>query len=321
MFRGSGQTLVLPLLILLLYVLRVGLEFSGPPEALVRPLVATILLGAVIGAAVAILLRRHPMAEITSALISAALVSLLWAVGVADSRVVADFIANELLRRRHLTPMRAMEVVSGMTMFLALLTIVTAVTYPVSGVIALSDFTSPTQPSPATGVAPNVYILLLDARARSDTMEGFFGVDDEPFLDSLAGLGFDVYSGSTSNYNATELTLLSAFTGHYAEDFSNLWPAPSSGPAQTRSLRRTLKSSPLVDIFRAHGYEVDAIASPVVHVRFPDADRTIDDGGLTDLEVQLIASSTIGDVLLALQPGLILDDQRRRGGGRAGIAR
>lgn len=299
----------MPLLLLLLYWARVSLLFAGPPSTLLRPLLVTVTLGLSVGVATSLLVRRSPVAEIGGALFGALVVSLPWAIAIC-LLIGAYYIANELLHRWGRNRLDAATMVAGSGNFLAIFVAVLILSLPVSGAVALSDFNAPPEPAVIAGDRPNIYVLLLDARARSDTMATLFQEDDSGFLGSLAALGFDLYPDSTSNYNATELTLLSMFTGRYASDYPQLSPGVGDGSQQARAARRAYAGSSLIGQFRGQGYEIVSVAPPVAHVRFPDANTTIDPGGLSDLEVNLLSSSAAGGLLLKIWPDFVLDSER-----------
>ncbi len=56
---------------------------------------------------------------------------------------------------------------------------------------------------------PDVYYIVLDAYARGDTMQDFYGFDNELFLSQLEEIGFYVAECSQSNYAKTRLSIAS----------------------------------------------------------------------------------------------------------------
>ena len=67
----------------------------------------------------------------------------------------------------------------------------------------------------AQGDRPDIYFIILDAYSRQDLMKADFGFDNQPFVDQLSNLGFQVLQCSRSNYNATALSLSSMLNMNY----------------------------------------------------------------------------------------------------------
>ncbi|NMA27316.1 MAG: LTA synthase family protein [Burkholderiales bacterium] len=65
-----------------------------------------------------------------------------------------------------------------------------------------------TQRSPLQ-TRPDIYVLIADEYARTDTMLKTFGVDDSAFLENLRQMGFVVARGSQCNYSRTTPSLAS----------------------------------------------------------------------------------------------------------------
>jgi hypothetical protein len=72
---------------------------------------------------------------------------------------------------------------------------------------------SPIRPDSRT--RPDIYVIIADEYARSDTMRKTFGVDDSAFLDSLRNMGFVVARGSQCNYSRTTPSLASFLNMEY----------------------------------------------------------------------------------------------------------
>jgi hypothetical protein len=71
---------------------------------------------------------------------------------------------------------------------------------------------------PATGEAPHVFYVILDAYARHDVLAEHYGFDNTPFLEALRERGFYVAAGSESNYTMTSYSLTSSLNMSYIED-------------------------------------------------------------------------------------------------------
>ena len=161
--------------------------------------------------------------------------------------------------------------------------------------------------------APDVYVLLLDGYARADILKERFAFDDSALLDGLRQRGFDVSSGSHSNYLVTNLSLPSFLNRHHLSDVPAMQseltdPTGDPGPAVFRSA-----SAPLVlGDFRALGYQTIAVSSGFEQVAVRGADRFIDEGELNEFEVQLMRPSFVTPLVSLLAPDLFSDQQRRR---------
>jgi hypothetical protein len=62
---------------------------------------------------------------------------------------------------------------------------------------------------------PDIYLIVLDAHARQDVLKEKFGYDNSPFIQDLEDLGFYVASCSQSNYASTNLSLSAVFSLNY----------------------------------------------------------------------------------------------------------
>jgi hypothetical protein len=298
--------------ITLLFVLRAVELFSASSDLWVRPLAIALAVGILVGASCGLVIRDATRANLAAGVLAALVVSTSWAVG-GVLLITAYFLTRELLRRRGRREITGADAVAGLRVFLLATVGVTAVTLLTAGIAIPTrgrgaTVTTPPQPS----AAPNIYFLLLDGYARGDTLRDRFGFDEQPLAAGLKSLGFDVYDRSTSNYNATELTLLSMLTGKYADEIPELWPAPQDSAGQARKVARSLLSPALLEVLRDHGYTIETIPPPVVHVRLYDADRIVQVPGMTDLEVYTYFTSNAGRIVAWAFPDLVLDDQRRR---------
>lgn len=63
--------------------------------------------------------------------------------------------------------------------------------------------------------SPDIYYVILDAFARSDTLKELYGYDNTPFIDELKKRGFIVPARSKSNYQMTCLSLPSSLNMEY----------------------------------------------------------------------------------------------------------
>jgi hypothetical protein len=85
-----------------------------------------------------------------------------------------------------------------------------------AGAVA-DDRTSRPAPAPpsATSTAPDLYVIVLDAYGRQDTLQALYGLDNEPFLRALESRGFTVLRRARANYLQTALALGAALNLDY----------------------------------------------------------------------------------------------------------
>ncbi|MGE5124389.1 MAG: sulfatase-like hydrolase/transferase, partial [Acidobacteriaceae bacterium] len=67
---------------------------------------------------------------------------------------------------------------------------------------------------------PDIYFIVLDGYARSDTLERTEGIDNSAFVKDLEGMGFYVAKCSQSNYTRTLLSLGSTFNMQYVQSLN-----------------------------------------------------------------------------------------------------
>jgi hypothetical protein len=65
---------------------------------------------------------------------------------------------------------------------------------------------------------PDIYFIILDAYARQDILASDFGFDNQPFVDKLKSMGFQVLPCSRSNYNTTAMSLSSMLNFDYLQN-------------------------------------------------------------------------------------------------------
>lgn len=151
---------------------------------------------------------------------------------------------------------------------------------------------------------PDVYLVLLDAYARSDVLQAHFGVDDRPFRRRLVDLGFQVGLGATANYTGTLHSVSSLLNLDYLPD-TELWA--TAHPKDHRPLRAPLAAPHLAALARAAGYRL-RLVSTGSDVWIPGAFDEVVDPGPRAVEHLLVALSAAGE----LRPGWFHARHRRR---------
>jgi hypothetical protein len=147
---------------------------------------------------------------------------------------------------------------------------------------------------------PSIHLLVLDGYPREDTMTEL-GFDNTPFLDALRERGFDVYSGSRSNYDRTAFTFVTMLSMRHLEEIDQLWVGGSDDPVeQTRVVSRTLQDLPLFSWLEELGYRTRVLQSSIAHVPLGDAD--VDDTVHTanNFELDLLQRTFLAGALESL---------------------
>jgi hypothetical protein len=148
-----------------------------------------------------------------------------------------------------------------------------AVVLVVINVIRIVDFTSGVpaaaggDPSPGPSVAanddrdrPDVYFIVFDRYANSETLDRFYGFDNRPFLRELERRGFAVADDSWSNYFKTAPSLLGTMSMEYL-DGEVFREEDEDPPTMAPIHRRLQRSLPVTATFKELGYEYIHIGS------------------------------------------------------------
>ncbi len=98
----------------------------------------------------------------------------------------------------------------------------------------------------------NVYFLLMDAYARSDTLKEVTGFDNAPFLQALSQKGFYVARDSFSNYHFTLASLSSTFSMNYHKLPTNENELINQRDKFNMPLQG---NNAVMNIFRSNGYK------------------------------------------------------------------
>jgi hypothetical protein len=113
---------------------------------------------------------------------------------------------------------------------------------------------------------PDIYYIILDSYARTDTLRELFDFDNEPFLHRLEQKGFHVCPQSTSNYAYTALSLCSSLNGNYLDKLID----PSSRDMSL--LTRRIGDNFVINSLRPHGYKFVTFSTGFEATEHPEAD-------------------------------------------------
>ena len=295
-----------PLLFALSFVVSLFVESWAGPTALVRPLLVVVVgTGALQVGLTALARDRHKGAFFAAAVLLALFVPI-GALALAGAAVV--LLAYGSVRARRLTALPWPAFTRLLNVMAVVLIVIVSGSAAAAGAFAVSSPSGPT--GRAAADAPDIYLLLLDAYPRSDTLAEDFGYDNGPFVAAMERLGFDLAPGSHSNYPMTALTLASMLNYAHIRD---LVPDPPSSPAaQYRRIGEVLNDGAALRESRRLGYEVVSIPSQVSEVGLHSADRYLDSGEMTVFESTLLEQGLVPRLVPEAQAEWLASQDRSR---------
>lgn len=98
---------------------------------------------------------------------------------------------------------------------------------------------------------PDIYYIILDAYARADVLNEFYGYDNNHFIDNLKNQGFYIATKSHSNYSTTFMSLASSMNMEYVNYLANFEKAGSSS---RRAPFRMIQNSKAMNFLKNKGY-------------------------------------------------------------------
>ena len=312
---------VYPGLVVAAFLLATYVQSTAPIEALVRPLLVVLLGLAAVQVVASVVLRSSAQGAFLVCL------GLLWLLA-REAIIPAILVAGAILL---VEPIRARRLLSANWPRVTAFFNVAAGFFLGLGLLnaAFAGAMSPvglgwaTRGTPIAD-APDVYLILLDAYPRADTLRDDYGFDNGPFIREMEALGFDLATDAHSNYNLTTLTLASMLNAKQIKDIESFANPPSDVAAQNRLVTRAINEGSMLAEFRSRGYEIVTAPSPFTNVTLWTADRVLADGGVTDLEISLLRGSPLSDVLPDVERTLLMDSARSRVvdalGATAGVA-
>jgi hypothetical protein len=159
---------------------------------------------------------------------------------------------------------------------------------------------------------PDIYLIVLDAYARSDVMKSGYGYDNSDFIERLKKNGFYVADKSSSNYNATIHSLYSIFNFEYlpfAQKTHGMGGmAPGEGKkAKIKGIKDALYGgvghNKVFEFLKKRGYTVVTISSldfPFLRVM---SDRYMEyTSVLSSFQYKMIENTPLGLVLRVNKP-------------------
>jgi len=129
---------------------------------------------------------------------------------------------------------------------------------------------------PAGRTPPDIYYIILDAYARTDTLREHYNLDDTPFLEALNELGFYVAYCSRSNYAQTRLSLASSLNLDYLPALSDEFRPDNTSRVQVRELLQSNRVRPMLE---GLGYTTVAFTTGFESTEWEDAGMYLVPGG------------------------------------------
>ena len=146
----------------------------------------------------------------------------------------------------------------------------------------------------ATPGAPNMYVFVLDAYPRTDTLADW-GYDNEPFIAQLEDMGFAVSRESHSNYMKSWLSLATMADLRHVDSSETEGELPSDS-VQHRRLSRLFNDGQGWDVLRQHGYEIVATEPAFPDLELYEADRTVGRWPINAFEAGLLRESPVSRI-------------------------
>ncbi len=151
---------------------------------------------------------------------------------------------------------------------------------------------------------PDIYFIILDAYSREDLLKSDFGFDNQPFINQLTALGFQVIPCSRSNYNATALSLSSMLNLNYKSTIGVLASSVSSGQDPMVPL---IKHNEVRFILQGMGYSIYTFETGFPGLDWPNSHQFVLPQQESWVSKQLLPIETVYIKNTALE--ILLDSQ------------
>lgn len=144
----------------------------------------------------------------------------------------------------------------------------------------------------ASADSPDVWHILLDRYAATDTLKSRYGFDNQPFVDALRQRGFAVQDRAFSNYQRTSHSVASTMNGRLLD---SMVPHMQGRPDDWIPIYRVMRHGSAVKLFNRMGYRTIFAGSWWEPTRFSaDADESMVIRALPQLARLVIAQSAAG---------------------------
>ena len=152
---------------------------------------------------------------------------------------------------------------------------------------------------------PDIYYIVLDAYGRSDILQKFYGVDNQPLLEYLRGKGFYVVDRAYTNYIQTVFSIPSAL------NFQFINPPPK-GIEGTDYFTGLISDNRIMRLLKQCGYQTVAFETGFYFTNHPDVDTYLSTNSkLNEFEGVLLADSPVENLVEGLNSTVSEDDYQR----------
>ncbi|MFL6845330.1 MAG: sulfatase-like hydrolase/transferase [Allosphingosinicella sp.] len=156
----------------------------------------------------------------------------------------------------------------------------------------------PTFAGRADETSPDVWHIILDRYANSETLQRVYGYDNSPFLQALRERGFAVRESAFSNYQRTSHSVASTLNGAYLDPLSE---PMANQQTDLVPIYRSMTDNAALRFFNAQGYETVFAGSwwnPTRQSRL--AHRNVNFRAIPELGRAALDQSLVGQAMTAL---------------------
>ena len=134
---------------------------------------------------------------------------------------------------------------------------------------------------------PDIYYIVLDGYARADILKDVYNYNNQPFLDKMKSIGFDVASQSYANYVQTSLSLPSSINMEYVHlNMRN---------SSKHTMQELIQNNNLTKFLKRKGYIISEISngwgSSTSVLPNPDENYEVGPSMLTSFQITLVKNS------------------------------
>lgn len=140
---------------------------------------------------------------------------------------------------------------------------------------------------------PDIYYIIVDGFARSDTLLNLYDIDNSDFVNALQSKGFFVANESYSNYTQTRSSLASSMNMMYLDEVSEVIGEDKSF---YYPLYYMIDNSLVENTLRSLGYKTASFSSTMSYTSFSDWDVHYEPKQIPDNFVKTYISSTAASV-------------------------
>ncbi len=120
----------------------------------------------------------------------------------------------------------------------------------------------PIKPASATTTSkPNVYYLLFDRYASTDTLREIYNFDNGPMLNFLDEQGFVTRDPAYANYPFTQQSIGSTLSMSYLSDLEQRFKGDAGNFQTAFPYRSLIADPPIAQVFKQNGYQYNQVSS------------------------------------------------------------